>query len=92
VATQCGRWPSDLSGIQNFEGWQNTPYENFGCAYQSALAAQVADPLDLERAKPMSPPSPERTTTVLTKYNKGEPTAVQYPDDNKNKINISVGQ
>jgi pilus assembly protein CpaD len=92
VATQCGRWPTDLSGIQNLDGWQNTPYENFGCAYQSALAAQVADPLDLERSRPATPPSAERTTTVLTKYNKGDPTAVQYPDDNKNKINVTVGQ
>ena len=71
VATQCGRWPGDLSGIQNFEGWKNTPYENFGCASQSALAMQVADPLDLERARPTTPPSAERTTTVLDQVQQG---------------------
>ena len=92
VATQCGRWPGDLSGNQNFESWKNTPYENFGCSSQSALAMQVADPLDLERARPATPPSAERTTTVVTKYVKSQPTAVQYPDDSKGKINISVGQ
>jgi pilus assembly protein CpaD len=92
VATQCGRWPSDLSGNQNFESWQNTAYENFGCASQSALAQQVADPLDLERARPGSPPDADHTVTVMTKYEKGEPTAVQYPDDNKNKIKLTLGQ
>jgi pilus assembly protein CpaD len=92
VATQCGRWPGDLSGINNFEGWRNRPYENFGCASQSALAMQVADPLDLDRPREMAPPSAERTTTVLTKYNKGLPTTVVYPDEGKNKIDTAVGQ
>jgi len=92
VATQCGRWPSDLSGINNFETWRNRPYENFGCASQSALAMQVADPLDLDRPRQMTPPSADRTTTVLTKFNKGLPTAVVYPDEGKGKIDTAVGQ
>jgi pilus assembly protein CpaD len=92
VATQCGRWPSDLSGIQNFEGWNNEPYENYGCAYQNSLAMQVADPLDHVRPRPESAPFATRTTTVITKYGKGEPTAVVYPDENKNKIDQAVGQ
>ncbi len=47
VATPCGRWPTDLVSASSIEGWQNTHYPNFGCAYQTALAAQVADPRDL---------------------------------------------
>jgi len=92
VATQCGRWPEDLSGIQNFEGWKNTPYSNYGCASQKALAMQVADPLDLDRGRPMTPPDADRTTTVLTKYGKSEPTTVIYPDEGKGKIDQAVGQ
>jgi pilus assembly protein CpaD len=92
VATQCGRWPGDLSGLNNFESWKNRPYENFGCASQSALAMQVADPLDLDRPRNMTPPSADRTTTVLTKYNKSLPTAVIYPDEGKGKIDTAVGQ
>jgi pilus assembly protein CpaD len=92
VADQCGRYPTDLNGINNFEGWKNTPPENFGCATQTALAAQVADPLDLVRPRPEGSPSATRTTTVLTKFGKGEPTTVIYPDDSKNKIDKAVGQ
>src|ERR1700730_681945 len=48
VADQCGQWPRDLAiGSGAPEDWSNKPYWNFGCAYQSALAAQVADPRDL---------------------------------------------
>jgi len=48
VAYQCGQWPRDLgigSGVE--ADWSNKPYWNFGCAYQTAFAAQVADPRDL---------------------------------------------
>jgi pilus assembly protein CpaD len=48
VTTPCGRWPTDLASGSSIESWKNGPYENFGCAYQTALAAQVADPRDLE--------------------------------------------
>jgi pilus assembly protein CpaD len=47
VATPCGRWPSDIVSGSSTEGWNNGPYPNFGCAYQTALAAEVADPRDL---------------------------------------------
>jgi pilus assembly protein CpaD len=92
VATQCGRYPDDLSGVRRFESKENVPYQNFGCSYQSALAQQVADPLDLVRGRPTSAPYAPRITTVLTKFGKGEPTAVVYPDEAKNKIDKAVGQ
>ena len=48
VADQCGQWPRDLAiGSGADADWSNKPYWNFGCAYQSAFAAQVADPRDL---------------------------------------------
>jgi pilus assembly protein CpaD len=47
VADQCGQWPRDLASGSSVAGWDNKPYWNFGCAYQTALAAQVADPRDL---------------------------------------------
>src|SRR5262249_53675067 len=71
VATRCGRWPSDLSGIHRFEGLQNAPWENFGCAYQSAFAQQVADPLDLVRSRPEGAPNATRRAGVVAKYAKG---------------------
>jgi pilus assembly protein CpaD len=47
VATRCGEWPRDLASGSSLEGWENKPYWNYGCSYQSAFAAQVADPRDL---------------------------------------------
>jgi pilus assembly protein CpaD len=48
VAGECGQWPRDLAvGSGAAADWSNKPYWNFGCAYQTAFAAQVADPRDL---------------------------------------------
>ncbi len=55
VATPCGEWPSDLASGSTIEGWDNKPYWNYGCAYQSALAAQVADPRDLVEPRGETP-------------------------------------
>ncbi len=51
----CGPWPSDLAGGGSIEGWKNGPYENFGCATQATLAAQVADPRDLVQSRATGP-------------------------------------
>ena len=51
VASTCGRWPADLANGGSTGGWTNTSYWNFGCAYQSNFAAQIADPLDLARPR-----------------------------------------
>jgi pilus assembly protein CpaD len=91
VATECGRWADDLSGSQALSGLRNEPYENFGCAYQNMLAQQVADPLDLVRGRPEGTPSAVRSATVLKKFGAGQPTAVVYPDEGRNKIG-NVGQ
>jgi pilus assembly protein CpaD len=57
VADQCGQWPRDLAiGSGAVEDWSNKPYWNFGCAYQTALAAQVADPRDLVAPQAETPP------------------------------------
>jgi len=55
VAGQCGLWPNDLASAGSTVGWNNAPYENFGCAYQNMLAQEVADPRDLANARPLDP-------------------------------------
>jgi pilus assembly protein CpaD len=47
VPDRCGQWPRDLASGSSLDGWQNESYWNFGCASQSTLSAQVADPRDL---------------------------------------------
>jgi pilus assembly protein CpaD len=57
VADRCGQWPRDLGiGSGAAEDWSNKPHWNFGCSYQTAFAAQVADPRDLVSPQAESPP------------------------------------
>ncbi|MCA0400946.1 MAG: CpaD family pilus assembly protein [Proteobacteria bacterium] len=52
VASTCGLWPEDLAGTREAQTWHNRPYHNQGCAYQTMMAAQVADPIDFVRPRP----------------------------------------
>jgi pilus assembly protein CpaD len=51
VPATCGNFPDDLASGDDFHEWQNLPYNNYGCATQKMLAAQVDDPRDLARAR-----------------------------------------
>ncbi len=63
---KCGRWPDDIAGDQ-----RNKHYANFGCAYQSNLAAQIANPTDLLGPRKQSPIDAERRGTVLGDWREG---------------------
>lgn len=63
VADACGQWPSDLASGSSLQGWQNKPYWNYGCSYQSIFAAQVADPRDL-----VGPRAEDPADTVFRTY------------------------
>jgi pilus assembly protein CpaD len=51
VAGRCGLWPQDLGVSDVGFNARNEPYWNHGCAMQSNVAAQVADPVDLVRGR-----------------------------------------
>jgi len=86
-AGPCGLWPEDLGPTFRNPIYQdNRPYWNLGCASQRNMAAMVANPADLVQPRPESPSFTTRRTTVLGKYSKGEPTATQYPNEDKGKI------
>jgi pilus assembly protein CpaD len=92
VATQCGRWPSDLAGNDgSLATFQNKPFENFGCSTQQYLAAQVADPLDLQRSRPLSAPNGERMTNVVTLYSAGKATQSETAEQAQT-VTQAVGQ
>ncbi len=66
VADRCGQWPRDLGiGSGAAEDWSNKPYWNFGCAYQTAFAAQVADPRDLVSPQAESPADTNMRTRAI---------------------------
>ncbi len=66
---QCGQWPEDLSD----NTFANKNWYNFGCASQSNLAAQIANPMDLVSPRGMSPIDAERRAVVIETY-RGKPS------------------
>ena len=60
---RCGRWPDDM-----LESTDNKHYEDFGCAYQNNLAAQVANPTDLLGPRRMSPIDAENRDVAIGDY------------------------
>jgi pilus assembly protein CpaD len=83
VADQCGQWPRDLAiGSGAPVDWSNKPYWNFGCAYQSAFAAQVADPRDLAAPQGETPPDTVMRTRAIESLRKGEDPGTKWKEDN----------
>lgn len=78
VADQCGQWPRDLASGSSVEGWNNKPYWNFGCAYQTAFAAQVADPRDLVTPQAETPADTALRVRGIESLRKGEDPGVNW--------------
>jgi pilus assembly protein CpaD len=57
----CGEWPEDMT----LNTLQNRNYHNFGCATQSNLAAQIANPTDLIGPRQMSPVDAAQRAEVI---------------------------
>lgn len=55
VDSFCGQWTKDFNGAGTSDAFRNQSPPNFGCAYQSAIAAQVANPIDLVRPRQEGP-------------------------------------
>ena len=60
----CGQWPEDMV----FNTFENKNYYNFGCATQSNLAAQIADPNDLLGPRRMTPADATQRGKALERY------------------------
>jgi pilus assembly protein CpaD len=71
VADRCGQWPTDLASGGSIETWKNQSYPNFGCATQSALAAQIDDPRDLVQARGSTPPDEVMRLRAIEKVRQG---------------------
>jgi pilus assembly protein CpaD len=90
VASRCGLWPQDL-GVSDFKAsTNNEPYWNLGCAMQSNVAAQAADPRDFVRARAEGRPDTIRRAANIEKLRQGEDPSTQYrtPTD---RINQAIG-
>jgi pilus assembly protein CpaD len=79
VMSQCGNFNQDITGTgATLQGWQNKPYFNAGCAYQTAIAAQVDDPLDLQRPRAEGRADVMRRMKVFDDARKGVDPSTQW--------------
>jgi len=63
-AGPCGEWPNDM--LLNTASNKN--YDNFGCANQANLAAQIANPSDLLGPRRMTPQDSTQRGNVMDRY------------------------
>ena len=90
VHGKCGLWPQDL-GVSDFSfNLRNEPYWNLGCATQTNVAAQVADPVDLVRGRTDGAIDPIRRGQNIEKLRKGNDPSTSYRQDQQNRINQQV--
>lgn len=66
----CAAERGNLSGR-----YSNQVSAGFGCAITANMAAQIADPRDIQGARPMSPADSGRSAIVFDNYRKGQATS-----------------
>ena len=84
VANRCGEWPADLASGSSVDGWNNRPYWNFGCAYQTAFATQVADPRDFAAPRAEAPSDVEMRRRGIEKVRQGADPGSTWKTTNSN--------
>ncbi len=78
VDSFCGQWPTDISGASTSERFKNQSPSNFGCSYQSAIAAQVAYPIDLVRPRQEGPIDVEKRSQAIKSLRSGKDPSTQW--------------
>lgn len=86
----CGQWPADTGVSSIKDDMTNEPYWNFGCASQATLAAQVADPIDLVRARSEGRADTAKRLGAIGKLREGKDPSTQYRQETP-QINSTVG-
>ena len=90
VPHECGNWPEDLGASNGTFSATNRPYHNLGCAYQTNIAALVADPVDLVRGRTEGRIDTVRRMGAIDKLRAGQDPSTTYRDA-ATKINSAVG-
>lgn len=81
VDSKCGLWPQDLASGGKTDTWHNRPYHNLGCSYQSMIATQVADPIDLVRPRAEGNIDVGKRTKDIEALRKGEDPSTKWSKD-----------
>lgn len=92
VAGACGLWPQDLgTGNAGFNS-RNEPYWNLGCAMQSNVASQIADPVDLVRARQEGRIDTVIRTQNLLDLRTGKDPSTTWKQDGRASVKNQVAQ
>jgi pilus assembly protein CpaD len=78
VDSLCGQFKTDITGASTSERFKNQAYSNFGCAYQTAIAAQVAHPLDLVRPRLEGATDIEKRNQAIKSIRTAKDPSTQY--------------
>lgn len=90
VDSRCGQWPQDLGVSDPGFNMRNEPYWNHGCATQSNMAAQIADPVDLVRGRTAGDIDTARRTAGIRNLRQGNDPSTTYRQDGRGSIS-SIG-
>ena len=91
VADRCGLWPQDLGLSTPGSSVRNEPSWNLGCATQSAVAAQVADPIDLVRGRPEGRIDTVRRVKDIGQLRDGKDPSTNWRQDGQTNVNSRLG-
>lgn len=86
VDSRCGLWSQDLGVSDPGFNMRNEPYWNHGCATQSNMAAQIADPVDLVRGRSAGAIDTARRTAAVRNLRQGNDPSTTYRQDGRRGI------
>lgn len=92
VADQCGLWPQDLGTASFVYDYSNRPNWNLGCAMQSTVAAQVADPVDLVRGRPEGRIDTVKRVRDIGQLRDGKDPSTTWRQDGQTAVKSQVSQ
>jgi pilus assembly protein CpaD len=78
VDSLCGQFKTDITGASTSSRFANQSYSNFGCAFQSAIAAQVAYPLDLVRPRQEGSTDIEKRNQAIKNIRSAKDPSTKY--------------
>jgi len=85
--------PSCAGGWDNLTStMDNEPYGHFGCALTANIAAQVADPRDLDHPTGLSPADNARREVVIGKYRQGKITSTDKDSQANGATSAAITQ
>jgi pilus assembly protein CpaD len=91
VADQCGLWPQDLGVSTPMANLRNEPNWNLGCATQSTIAAQVADPVDLVRGRTEGRIDTVRRVKDIDQLRIGKDPSTNWRQDGQTNVGSRLG-